>query len=537
MTNLTQRTWELFYQLCPIPSVSTSPGEGQIAQEIQRLLAQLPLFQEQPGNLILEKVPGTAHAQVVAAFVPGQGRETVLLLNHHDVVDTGDYGPFRELAYNPRELTAKLDPQLVPPEAQADLASGEWLFGRGVMDMKFGLAMQLALTEAYTTNHPEQGNILFLSVPDEENNSAGMLHALSILRRFQEQHNLDFVAAVNSEPHTPREEGFSVQTGSDGKLLALVCCYGLETHVGELFAGLNSHLLLAEVTRLLELNPGFADSYAGEHTLPPTLLLAGLLRDGYSVSTPRGAYGFFNISTLQASPAQILTKLTTLAGTAMTNALEKLERARTTWAKQSGETPPSQTWQPKVMTYGQLEASCREYHGQDFTQALAQFIQETKDSAPDDRALALAVLDFVYAWCPDREPKIILAIAPPFYPPVANGGRTPKEKRVLRAVEALSEQTSLTIHRREFHRGISDLSYCCLQNPEAVSKSLTENCPGWGSRYYLPLAAMAKIDAPALNLGPLGKDFHKVGERLHLPSSELVPGLLDLLVKELLKNI
>jgi arginine utilization protein RocB len=48
MTNLSQRTWELFYQLCPIPSVSTSPGEGQIAQEIHRLLAQLPLFQEQP---------------------------------------------------------------------------------------------------------------------------------------------------------------------------------------------------------------------------------------------------------------------------------------------------------------------------------------------------------------------------------------------------------------------------------------------------------------------------------------------------------
>jgi arginine utilization protein RocB len=141
-----------------------------------------------------------------------------------------------------------------------------------------------------------------------------------------------------------------VQTGSDGKILALICCYGLETHVGELVAGLNSHLLLAEVTRILELNPGFADHFAGEHSLPPTLLLASLLREGYSVSTPRGTYRFFNITTLQAPPAQILAKLTTLAGTAMANALEKLERARVTWANQSGEVPPKPPWQAKVMT-------------------------------------------------------------------------------------------------------------------------------------------------------------------------------------------
>ena len=109
-------------------------------------------------------------------------KETIVLLSHFDTVNTEEYGDLEEYAYQPEELTKLLLNRIdeLDGDAQRDLTSGEYLFGRGTMDMKMGLAMHMGLLEKATVEKWPI-NILLLTVPDEEVNSAGMRAAVTKL--------------------------------------------------------------------------------------------------------------------------------------------------------------------------------------------------------------------------------------------------------------------------------------------------------------------------------------------------------------------
>lgn len=536
-----QRAWELLLQLTPFESISQSPGEGRIARFIHSRLAEHPYFQANPRQLRLLPLPAANSPAVVAALVQGRGAKTVILMNHHDVVDVEDYGKLKPLAFDPVELTRSLDQEALPPAARQDLESGDWVFGRGVMDMLYGLALQMVMTEQYASNPQAlNGNILFISVPDEENNSLGMRHCLGLLRELQQEYGLDFAAALNCEPHGYDQEGHVVQTGSDGKLLPLIYCFGRETHAGALYDGINAHLLLAEVTRMLELNPGFSDSCAGTVTFPPTVLRAGDMKLGYNVSTPAAAWAYFNIFTLAATPAEIMAKLVRLTQQAVKNAMERLHLSARAWEKLAGaevELPP---WQPRVMTFAKLWQECVQAQGPDLIRFLDERAAELQAQGVDLQRLTLELVHQVHGHCPDQGPKIVIALAPPFYPPVRNRRETGKEKRVMEAVRDLQDfarEQGIALAHEEYHRGISDLSYCMLQDAQAVVDTVRENCPAWDRAYHLPLEDLAQLDAPALNLGPWGRDVHQRTERIHYPfATQVLPRLLERLVGKLLAD-
>lgn len=123
------------------------------------------------------------------------------------MVDTEEYGNERALAYDVEkwEDLVKSGNALpgMPEEVKKDFLSGDWMFGRGTADMKGGLSVGLALLDWYgklvveaerkecgtaafetktasgTEETPEiSGNLLFVTVPDEEGYSAGMRHAV-----------------------------------------------------------------------------------------------------------------------------------------------------------------------------------------------------------------------------------------------------------------------------------------------------------------------------------------------------------------------
>ncbi|MTI96358.1 MAG: M20/M25/M40 family metallo-hydrolase [Firmicutes bacterium] len=534
-----ERIHQLLDDLSKFPSISASAAEAEIGRHIHEILAKNQYFRRHPAFLQLDIIESGEQPAVVSALLQGRGSKTVVLLNHHDVVDAADYRLNQSLAFNPRQLTQAFaqQPGNLPSQAQVDLNTGQWLFGRGVMDMKYGIALQIAMLEKLTAT-PENlpGNVLFLSVPDEENNSLGMRHAVGVLRRWQQEYSLDFVGYINSEPCDSDEGYHSIQTGSDGKLLPLIYCVGQETHAGALYQGLNSNLLLAEVIRLLELNPGFCDSVAGFHTLPPTVLKCGDLKPGYNVSTPTASYAFFNIFTLAATPEAITNKLTTLCRQAFENCLEKLSRSLSAYNRLSGENIAGPEFSTRVMTYAQLVAACKDAHGQKFTNALAKF---SPCPGLDDQQHSLEILNFVHQFAPDFGPKIIVAFAPPFYPPVRNQRKTDKEHKMLAVVEdlqAYARKHAIELRHEEYHRGISDLSFCGLQQAEQTITSLSDNCPGW-DQWLMPFADIEKLSAPVLNLGPRGRDFHKQSERLHLPFAlATAPTLLEFVITRLLTS-
>jgi len=539
--NVGERAWELLLQLTPFQSISESAGEGEIARFIHSKLAAHPYFQANPDFLRLVPLDAPNSPAVVAALVRGRGEGTVMLMNHHDVVDVEDYGTLKNMAFDPVELTRSLDPATLPEAARIDLLSGDWVFGRGTMDMLYGTAIQMVMTMDYADAVQDlPGNILFISVPDEENNSLGMRHAITIIRQLQKQYGLNFAAALNCEPHGYSNGGHVIQTGSDGKLLPLIYCFGKETHAGALYGGLNAHLLLAEVTRMLELNPGFSDTCAGAVTLPPTVLRAGDMKQGYNVSTPAAAWAYFNVFTLAATPADILIKLERLCQQAAKNAMERLHLSMQAWGKLVDSQLTTPPWQPRVLTFAQLWEECVQAHGLEFTKIIDELAAKLQSQGFDLQRLTLELVHEIHRHCPDRDPKIVIALAPPFYPPVRNRRETEKELQVMEAVadlQAFSQNLGLRLDQEEYHRGISDLSYCMLQDAQAVVDTVRENCPAWDRVYHLPLGDLAQIDAPALNMGPWGRDVHKSTERIHYPfATQVLPQLLEQLVQKLLKG-
>ena len=325
---------------------------------------------------------------------------------------------------------------------------------------------------------------------------------------------------------------------SYGCYYSKIYCFGRETHAGDLYEGINAHLLLAEVTRMLELNPGFSDSCAGEVTFPPTVLRAGDMKQGYNVSTPAAAWAYFNVFTLAMPPAEIMAKLMRLAEQASSNAMERLSMSARAWEKLAETELDLPPWQPRVMTFAQLWDECVQAKGDEFFQAMDDMAKKLMNQGLDLQRLTLELVHEVHRHCPDRDPKIVIALAPPFYPPVRNRRESEKELRVMEAVEDLQsfgQGLGIRLDHEEYHRGISDLSYCMLQDAREVVDTVKENCPAWGRAYHLPLEDLAHIDAPALNMGPWGRDVHKWTERIHYPfATQVLPQLLHRLIKSLL---
>ena len=539
--NIGERAWQLLPELTACESITQSMGEGKVARYVHSLLADNAYFEANPDQLHLLPLAAPNSTAVVAALVRGKGNKTVILLSHHDVVGIEDYGVYKNLAFKAEELTQALrsNPQILPQAAQADLLSGEWLFGRGTMDMLYGLAIHIALIEKMAAN-PETlpGNLLLLTVPDEENNSLGMRHAISLLRQLQLEYGLDYAAALNSESHGIVDEGHVVQTGTDGKILPLIYCFGKETHAGTVYSGLNAHLLLAEVTRRLELNPDFFDSAAGEVSFPPTLLLGGDLKQRYNVSTPTVAWGFFNVFTLAASPKVMMHKLQVLCEEAMVAALNKHRQSVKAWEETAGKSLNVVEWQPQVWTFAELWEQAYAAHGEELVKNIDSLTKRLQECDTDLQRLTLEIIHETHRHCPNREPKIVIALAPPYYPHIRNRRETKKELHVMQAVgelQAYAESLGVDLKHEEFYLGISDSSYVMLQDAGEVAEVIEHNCPTWGSAYHLPLEDLSMIDAPAVTMGAFGRDIHKFTERIHVPfAKDILPKLLERLIESLL---
>lgn len=54
------------------------------------------------------------------------------------------------------------------------------------------------------------GNILLISVPDEETLSRGMLSAVNLMTELKEKYALEYVITINSEPYFNQTKGKAI---------------------------------------------------------------------------------------------------------------------------------------------------------------------------------------------------------------------------------------------------------------------------------------------------------------------------------------
>ena len=494
---------ELAIRLTRQPSVTNTPDEAAfgpfLADLLRREFPRLDrVWSERtaPGD----PFPGR---EIVFALCRRGGPGSVLLTGHYDTVATTNFGPALEpLACNPEALTPLLIEDLrksgANPQALADLESGDFLPGPGLLDMKGGLAAGLAVLRRFAGDPTAQGNLLFAAVPDEEVASNGMRSLVARLPQLCADLDLDLRLAINLDSEVDNgdgSQGRAIFLGSVGKLLPLVVFLGRPAHAGAPFDGVNAALLMAEFIRRVEANPETGDPLSPNPPAPPVVLYARETRDHYDVTMPQSAYCAVNVLTHTQSAAEILARFRDLAADSVHAALEILH------ARSGGRMP---RWPGTILTVDELKRRVTgdQCEGSSI-EACAAWIQ---------RMAAKAGIE---------GPAAIVGFAPPFYPRAEwHGGA-----ELLQQIEAARDPG---VCIRPYFPGISDMSFL---NPVAdgSSEHVQANCPA-------PLAGISNdMRIPTVNIGPWGRDYHQKLERIHTNYAfEVLPEVLAGIVRRVL---
>lgn len=523
---------------------SVSPGAGEIAcaREILAMLTE-DGYGDAYTESGLDPVAGDRYERVNAyAFIKGTTPRTIVLLGHFDTVETGDYGPLEHWARQPDELWAhRHELAAFTPGLADDLAAhpDDWMLGRGSIDMKSGVAANIAIVRHLAARNRQQPlplSIVFLATPDEENESAGVLQAVRFLLGLRANHGLDYLGAINTDYTAARYTGDPhryIYTGVIGKLLPSFLVVGRESHVGEPFSGVDANLLASSLINDFSMNPDLCDHVRGQSTPPPVTLHATDLKAHYDVQLPFAAYFYLNALTFSSTPDQLLDALRKRATVALTQTLARIDTAERDWIATQANT----NWQPRatprtgdVLTWQELRAGCVARLGED---AVAMALDNAWQRLPegiDSRERSMRLTHTLWTLSQREGPAIVLYYSPPYYPHIA-AAPCPLHDAVAKVAKS---HTDLRLSVEEFYPFISDMSYLQLDTTVDVT-ALTANMPVWrndsaqshSDDYTLPLADIAALGLPVVNVGPYGAGAHQRGERVLMSYSfETLPQLL-----------
>lgn len=542
-----ERIKGLALELAKIPSVVGTRGEVDMAEYIYRTFSKMDYFKNNPTNLkIVDLKKDSIGRKYVLAFVEGKKRDsskTILLLGHIDTVGIEDYQDLKEYAVKAEILIQKLANKKLNKEIMDDVKSGDYLFSRGLFDMKAGVASLIIMMEEFAKRVEDlEGNLVFIGVPDEEGNSAGMLSAVQGLEKLSEERGFEFIAAIDADYMTgqyPGDDKKYVYIGTVGKLLPCFYVVGKETHVGEAWSGLDANLLASEIMKEVDLSYDLCDIADGEVALPPISLSQRDLKTEYSVQTVNAVNLYFNFATHISEPDEVLQKLKVKAVRAFENTVKKLDEDYKRFCDLSHFPYKRLSWSPQVLTFEELYKKVKDEMGEEIDKKIAKLSKVLLKNDVDDREFSLKVVQEVHKYYSDKNPVIIIYFAPPYYPHIFVKGENQKETKLLEAVNGAVEETkeryNCNIVTKKFYPYISDLSYCSITKNEESIEKLVKNMPAWPEKYSLPVRAIQKISMPVVNIGPYGKDAHKLTERLSIPYSfDIQPFLLKRTIERLL---
>lgn len=538
LEEIEQKMENLTVELVNVYSVNGTSGEVDIANKIESKLREFFYFKNNPAQVWTKTVENDSlERKSVFALLKSEqpSNKTILLHAHSDTVTVDDFGELKEFATQPYELMWKLKEVHLAPEVKADLDSGDWLFGRGSVDMKSGMAAHLVVLEYLSENRDAFcGNILFMANPIEETTHGGIIDALSELERLQSEEKMEFECAINTDFVGPLYSGDTtkyIHLGSVGKLLPAFYVKGKETHVGQAFEGLDPNLIAAELTRRIDLNSDLADEAEGEVTQPPVTLKLKDLKPSYNVQTPFASFVYFNYYVHQISPDKILDQLAGIAQDAYESIIKKLNVEYKKHCDRSGNEYKQLPWKARVITYSDLYNQVYGLYGEEVNTRLNRVLDQYSKKM-DPREVGRMMVEELLLLDKDQSPVIVLFFASPYVPRNFVKGHTEKESKLLEELNALIEKTEdetdekFAIHK--FFPSLTDSSYLCLDDTDEEIDVLKQNFPGMNTLYPVSIEKIRKLNIPALNFGAWGKDAHKMSERVYKPYTfRTVPTLIQ----------
>ncbi len=551
----TDRVRELTLTLVRWPSVLDTPDEAAFAPRLHTLLAAWPYFQQHPNQLyLLPTHHDDRERWNLVALVRGSGNAAVALTGHYDTVPIDDYGPLAPLATDPAALLPALcaalarEGRLEDQLALADLASGDFMPGRGALDMKSGLALGLALLEHFAELPERAGSLIFIATPDEEGTSIWMRSLVTDLPEWLAAHELNLEAAINLDVSSDQGDGSAGQAaflGSVGKLLAAVMLVGRPAHLGAPFEGVSANLLAAELVRAVDYNPDLCDHGGGEFGTPPLTLRLQDAKTSYDVSTPQFSWCAINLLSYSRSPQATLDLLGTTAAAALSTALELHQQRGHDYAQRAGQPGSTPAGPGRVYTIAQLRNLVTATSGETARRAIADVETAALARHQGDAFAQLrvdqAVTEALWQYSGLQGPAAVIGFVGPHYPLVTLDRAGERGVRLLAAIEhqaaAIATETGTQVRLRPLFTGISDMSFLARPPAERDRAALLDNVPAESTRQRIATAVTGTLDVPVVNIGPWGRDYHQRTERLYTPYAfTTLPELLWRIVEELLRE-
>lgn len=536
-------------QLVNIESIVNTDGEREISQSLYTIISSYRYFRENPNFVVKQQTLNDDRERYnVVSFVKGtksKSNKTVILMGHMDTVGVDDFNQLKDLACQPEELMKALKHEQLPSVVEEHLNSGDYLFGRGVLDMKSGVASHLYLLKYYS-DHPGEleGNLVVVIECDEEDGSHGILSALPLLKSLRQEYQFEYVGAINSDFVAPRFEGDVnryIYKGTVGKLLPSFFISGAETHVGACFEGLDPNFIAAELTRQINYNPELCNEAYGETTLPPVSLKQMDLKPSYTVQTALSAYVYFNFFIHSWSPKEVLDKLKVQAEIAFDNALDSFKQRYQLFCQISNQPYVEVPWASRVMSFEEMEECLIAEWGDRFVTEMNEFKDKLLlDESLDTRMFSVKVVEEAWKWMTDKSPAIIVFYSSLYSPRIEVTGKNALETNLITALEEAVSKVQPTyaypILTRNFFPYISDMSFVALSDDDEGIKAVSNNNPGWGTKHYVNYQDIRDINVPVINIGSYGLDAHRQYERVELTYSfDVVPNLTNEVIKNLLE--
>ena len=513
------------------PSVTGSPDEAAFSERLRAHLAETPYFRNHPYQLFTVDSHGEPKTQNVVALVRGRGRRTVGMAGHFDTVSIANYGTLAPLACDPEPLTEALLQELrsrplngAETKALKDFESGDFIAGRGLLDMKSGLAAGIAALERFAGLEAPEGNILFVATPDEENRSRGMRSLRNALPEIARRFDLDIVGGINLDASSCErngEEGRAVYLGSIGKFAPFAFVIGRPTHAGYPFNGTSAHRISAEIVRAMDTVPELSDDAFCERSPPPVCLEARDIRDGYDVTTPDRVWLSFNWLTHRRSPADILGEFRTIVTGALNAALETQDAHQ---ARYRGR--PATKTEGTVLTYAELLERLKARGGDTLDRLAA--LDRSLSGGTDPLKVSREIVAAAATEAGIEGPAIIIGFGSLHYSLVhlerAGETGTLMQSRLEAVMQDAAKRHGTSIKFKQIFAGISDMSFFGHRPDASDTGLLTANTP---SAAFTDDAPGGLLSFPTVNIGPWGRDYHQKWERVHAPYTfEVLPDLV-----------
>ena len=513
-------------KLVSIPSLNNSKGEREVAEYMAQWLRELPYFAQRPEQLIVQPLKNDPWNRVnviaIAFGTKSDSKETIILHGHCDTVGIADFGSIQEYAFDCDALPEKIKAITSDPDVLADIASGEWLFGRGASDMKCGDAVNLTLMK-YFTQHLDQfdGNLIFMTNPVEENQHTGIMNSLDVLEELKEKYQLHYKMAMNTDfisPAFPGDTAHYFHAGAVGKILPCFYIVGKPTHAGQGYEGFSASLVASEIVKAMDLRAEFSDVYNGEYTMPPTTLKLKDLKPSYDVQTAFSAFVYFNYFIHNMEMDDIFARLKSVAMDALKTVDAYTDEQSQKYCAMTGLTYKKREYSLQVLDYDELYQRAKAINP-DVDQTIEEISQKGLAASVDFREICLQIVEYLSTVNSINTPTVVVFLAPPYCPRNTLKSENPDEKVLLDSVtgllKELEPEMGEELKMMQFFPVLTDSSYLKLDDTDSSIDTLVKNMPNMKTIYNVPLEQIKRMNIPAFNFGCHGKDAHKWTERVH----------------------